>query len=82
MGKANINNKHKQLATTIMQSLTFISALQFTITCIVSEIVKTLQSFFNIYNWKWNTQSLNQSKTIITKFFVKYKYNWKYNTSH
>ena len=49
MGKANISNKHKQLAaTTIMQSLTFISALQFTITCIVSEIVKTLQSFFNI----------------------------------
>ena len=45
MGKANINNKHKHLATTIMQSLTFISALQFTITCIVSEIVKTLQFF-------------------------------------
>ena len=51
MGKANISNKHKQLAaTTIMQSLTFISvlyvtALQFTITCIVSEIVKTLHFF-------------------------------------
>ena len=69
MGKANISNKHKQLAaTTIMQSLTFISvlyvtALQFTITCIVSESVKTLHFFLILYNWKWNTQPLNQSKT-------------------